>query len=320
MSTAEGSPGGAPAGSDAPDRRGAAGVALVATGAASTQVGASFAALALPGLGIPAVVAIRQLVMALIHLPFAATDLRRAPRRHLWWGVLVAVPLITMNLAIYGAIREMGVGLAVTIEFLGPLALSVLAARSRIGWLCAVVGFLGMLCVTGPAGTATLLGTAYGLLSAAGWAAYLAASKAAGIRLGGLAPSAVAAATSAVVLTPIALLTLDLDRVTWTLLGLAVLAGVLSSALPYATDVLALRRLPLSVVSTLMSMHPACAALAGAVILSERLGAVDIIGLVLISVANAVAVRAARRPPRPPSLAGQEPGMAHRPTAPEQWG
>lgn len=274
-------------------------MALVAGGAASSQTGSAVAALALPILGIPAVVVVRQLVMALVHLPLSVRHLRAAPRRHLLWGVLVGLPMGAMNLSIYAAIRSMGVGLAVTVEFLGPLALSVIASRSRIGVACAIAGFAGMVCVTGPSGTATGPGTLFGLLAGLCWALYLTASQAAGRRLRGLAPSAIAAVTSVTLLLPVVILTLDPAQVRIRGIVFALLAGVLSSALPYGADVLALRRLPLSLVATLMSLHPGTAAIAGLIILGERLSLVDVIGLLLISAANAIAVRAAR--PRPGS-------------------
>ncbi|MCS6710733.1 EamA family transporter [Brachybacterium sp. EF45031] len=280
-------------------RQSALGISLVTIGAATAQLGASFAALALPALGIAAVVLVRQLVMAVIHVPLAHRSLRAAGTRDPLWGVALAVPLMAMNAAIYAAIREMGVGLAVTVEFLGPLALSVLATRSRLGLVCALMGLVGMLCVTGPSGSATWLGTGFALLAASSWAAYLALSRAAGRRLTGLAPSAVAALTSVLVLTPIVLLTLDATRVTASAVGFAVAAGLLTSAVPYALDVIVLRILPLGLVSLLMSVHPACAALAGALVLGERLSPVDVAGLLLISGANVMAVRASLRRPAP---------------------
>ncbi|WP_058234078.1 EamA family transporter [Devriesea agamarum] len=285
----------APSSSHGPQYRPGAGVALLTTGAASTQIGAACAAMVIAPLGIPAVVAIRQLVMSLMHVPLAWRYLRRARSRDLAWGVLVALPLAGMNTAIYAAIAEIGVGLAVTLEFLGPLILAVIATRNLIGVLCAGAGFAGMILVTGPQGSATPAGAFFALLAALCWALYLAAARSAGRRLEGLAPSAIAAVCTTALFGPIALATMDFGAVTVPIMALALLAGLLSSAIPYAADVLALRRLPLGIASTLMSLHPACAALAGAIILGEKLTPADLTGLALISVANVVAVAAGMR-------------------------
>lgn len=274
------------------------GVVLLVVAAVSVQLGAALGTSVLPALGVLGIVFARYLVMAAVHIPLAWKHLRVLPARQWLWGLVSGVPLLSMNLSIYMAFSHIGVGLSVTIELLGPIMLAVVTARSWPGWLSAALAFAGMVLVTGPTGSANLPGVLWALVAAVSWACYLAGVKAAGSRLPGLAPSAIASMMGLCVLTPVNLAFTDPSAITWQVLGIAALAGVLSSALPYAFDVLAMRRLPIHVASTMMSVNPLTATLWGAVILGERLGPAELVGLAVISAANVIVVHAARRPRR----------------------
>lgn len=271
------------------------GVMMLVAGAVSVQLGAALGASVIPAIGVLGVVLARYVVQACVHVPISWRHLRATTRRDWLWGLLVAAPLLAMNTSIYMAFSHIGVGLSVTIELTGPIVLAALTARSWPGWFGAGMALVGVVLVGGPTGTATAAGLFWAVVAAASWALYLLAVRAAGRHLPGLAPSAMAAIIGLAVLLPVNLAFNHDVRLSWAVLGIAFLAGLLSSAVPYAFDVLALRRLPMHVASILMSVNPVAAVMWGAIILGERLVSGEIVGLVVISVANILVVRAAAR-------------------------
>ncbi len=148
-----------------------------------------------------------------------------------------------------------------------------------------------MVLVAGPTLAADPIGLACALAAAAAWAGYLVASRKAAAYLPGLVPSAIASVTGIAVLTPIVLMAADLRALGARNLGLCLLAGLLSSAIPYALDILALRRIELHVASNLMSLHPIMAAIFGALLLGERPEPLEILGLAVMVIANVIVVR-----------------------------
>lgn len=296
-----------PAGMTTEDRaQMAQGIALILLAAAVLQFGASLATAVMPVFGLAALVLVRYTMMAASH---TALSVRLVPRitdrRQLWWGVLLAVPLLAMNVSIYLAFARIGVGMAVSIEMLGPILLGAISSPHRRGWAYAALGLVGMLLLTGPTLSTDALGIAFAAIAGLSWAFYLLANRAAGRRLPGLVPSAMASLTGLVVLIPIALVLGTAQPLTWPVLLIGLAAGVLSSALPYALDVLAMRRVPMHVASTLQSSHPIAAVLFGAIVLGERLTPVELVGVALICTATTLVVRSARRQPRACSTQSQ---------------
>jgi inner membrane transporter RhtA len=273
----------------------ALGVLLLVAGAVSVQLGAALGTSIIPAIGVLGVVLARYIVQALVHVPVAWRHLRRTAPGDWRWGLLVAVPLLSMNGAIYMAFSHIGVGLSVTIELLGPITLAVVTARSWPGWAGAGMALAGMLLVTGPTGSASGPGVFWAIVAAVSWASYLLAVRVAGQRLPGLVPSAMAAIIGLAVLVPANVVFNHDARLTAAVFLTAAAAGLLSSALPYAFDVIALRRVPMNVVSTMMSLNPVTAVVWGAIILGERLGPAEIAGLVIIATANVLVVHAAAR-------------------------
>ncbi|SDL11914.1 inner membrane transporter RhtA [Tessaracoccus oleiagri] len=271
------------------------GVLLLVVGAVSVQLGAAIGTSVIPAIGVLGIVLARYLVQAAVHVPVAWRQLRRTSASDWRWGLLVAVPLLSMNGSIYMAFSHIGVGLSVTIELLGPIALAAVTARTWPGWVGAGLALVGMVLVTGPTGSATGPGVVWAVVAAVSWALYLVAVRVAGQRLPGLVPSAMASLIGLAVLVPSNLLFNADARLTWTVFALAFTAGLLSSALPYAFDMIALRRLPMNVASTMMSLNPVMAVMWGAIILGERLGLSESVGLVIIATANVLVVRAAAR-------------------------
>jgi inner membrane transporter RhtA len=274
--------------------------AAVIGGAASVQLGAALGATIFPLVGPSGVVALRQSVAAVALLAVARPRVRDLSWRAVRPALLLGLVLVTMNLALYGAVDRIGLGLAVTLEFLGPLALALVGSRRRLDLLCAAMAGVGVVLLTGTVPGIDLLGVLLALVAAASWAAYIVLSRRAGQALPGVQGTALASLLAALITSPLLVTALaglapeELARVL--LVGLAI--GLLSSALPYSIDLLVLRRLPQQLFSVLQSVQPAAAALAGFALLGQTLGAWQLVGLGLISLGNVLAVsrpdRAAR--------------------------
>jgi len=274
------------------DGDGIGGATAVLGGAASVQVGAAIGATIFPLVGPAGVVALRQLVAALALLAVA-----RPHRRDLTWAtvrpaVLLGGVLVVMNVALYAAVERIGLGPAVTIEFLGPLALALLGSRRRIDLVAALLAAAGVVLLTGTVPGIDPLGIAFALTAGAAWAAYILLSQRAGRSLPGVQGTAIASTVAAILTAPllvIALLGLEPGAIAL-VLGVGAIAGLLSSALPYSIDLLVLRRMPRQRFAVLQSVHPAAAALAGLVILGQALAPWQVVGLALVTVANVLAV------------------------------
>ncbi len=264
------------------------GIALALGAAASSQTGAALGASAFPVIGPVGVVAIRQLVTAVVLTPVVRPRLRGL-RRDQWRPVLgLVVAFSVMNLGLYAAIDRIGLGLAVTLEFLGPMTVAVAGSRRVPDVACAACALLGVVVLTDPGPTTDVLGVVLALLAAAAWASYILLNRSVGRRLPGLQGTAVASLLAASVWTPVAVVWFAHHPATWLAVGLAVACGLLSSIVPYVTDLLALRRLPAPVFGTLTSVNPVWAAVVGWLLLGETLGLHAWIGIALIVASNAV--------------------------------
>ncbi|HEX4256791.1 MAG TPA: EamA family transporter [Streptosporangiaceae bacterium] len=260
----------------------------------ANQVGASLGALAFPVIGPLGVVAIRQWVAATV-LCVAARPKPRAFTAAQWRPVLtLALVYAVMNLTLYTAIDRVGLGLAVTLEFLGPLSVALGASRRRLDAACAVVAAAAVLVLIHPAPSTDYPGIGLGLLAAACWACYILLNRSIGRRLPGLEGSATAATVSALAYVPVGVVWLTLHHPTLAAVGGALAAGVLSSAVPLLADLLALRRVPAQFFGMFMSVQPVFAALAGLVILGQYLTWTSWLAIGVIVTVNTVAVRAQR--------------------------
>jgi inner membrane transporter RhtA len=266
------------------------GIALMTGSAAANQLGAATAALAFPVLGPAGVVAVRQWVAAAVLLATARPRVASFTRRQ--WGPVLALALIfaTMNLSLYTAISRVGLGLAVTLEFLGPLAVALLATRRRLDLGCAVIAGGAVVVLARPQPSTDYLGIGLALLAAVCWACYILVNRAVGARLPGAQGPAAAAGLSALLYLPIGGWVLASHPVTLPALGRAALAGLLCSAVPMVADLLALRRVPARFFGLFMSVNPVFAALTGLAVLGQRLGVADWLAIAAIVTANAVTV------------------------------
>ena len=289
-----------------------AGIGLMTGSAAASQLGAATAALAFSALGPVGVVAVRQWVAAALLLTGVRPRYTSFTRAQ--WGPVLALALIfaTMNLSLYTAIDRIGLGLAVTLEFLGPLAVALLASRRARDLGCALLAGAAVVVLARPRPSADYAGIALALLAAACWAGYILVNRVVGARVPGAQGPAAAAGLSALLYVPVGIWVLAARPLTPAALGHAAAAGLLSSAVPMVCDVLALRRVPARFYALFMSVNPVFAALTGLVILGQSLGLVDWLAIAVVVSVNAVTVSAppalpapsARRRPCPARSAG----------------
>lgn len=260
---------------------------LMLTAATSTQAGAAWGSHAFAAIGPAGVVAIRQLVGAAVLLSLARPRVRGMSRAQ-WIPVIVLAAMFAgMNLALYTAVSRIGLGLTVTLEFLGPLAVAIVGSRRGRDLLAALAAGVGVYVLVLPGPSSDLIGVAFGLAAAACWAGYILANRAVGAVLPGVQGAALGTALSAILYLPLLVWLSAHGRVTLAALGYALVAGVLSTAIPYALDLLVLRRVSARVFGIAMSSHPVIAALVGMVVLGQLLAVHEWIGLTVIVAANA---------------------------------
>ena len=272
-----------------------AGIALMTGSAAANQLGAATAALAFPVLGPAGVVAVRQWVAGAVLLTTVRPRFTSFTRAQ--WRLVVALALIfaTMNLSLYLAIDRIGLGLAVTLEFLGPLSVALLASRRVIDLGCALVAGAAAVVLARPQPSTDYAGIGLALLAAACWAGYILVNRVVGARLPGSQGPAAAASLSALLYVPVGIWVLTSHPVTLAAVGRAATAGLLCSAVPMVADLLALRRVPARFFAVFMSVNPVFAALTGLAVLGQPLAVVDWLAIAAIVTANAVSVSTGSR-------------------------
>ncbi|SCL27116.1 EamA family transporter [Micromonospora aurantiaca (nom. illeg.)] len=282
----------------APGRLG--GVALVLGGALSVQFGSALAALLFPRTGVAGAVTLRLTIGALLMLVVCRPRVRGYGRRD-WAAVLAfGLALAGMNSIFYQAIERIPLGPAVTLEVLGPLALSVIAARRMAAWCWAALALAGVV-LLGQGGFDRLdpAGAALALTAGAMWAAYIVCSARIGARFPGADGLALALTVAALLTLPFGLADGGGRLADPVVLGLGTGLALLASLLPYSLELAALRRLPTATFAVMMSLGPAIAAVAGWLVLGQALRPVEVLAIALVVAASAGAVRAAAPPPSP---------------------
>jgi inner membrane transporter RhtA len=207
--------------------------------------------------------------------------------------------LTAMNLAFYEAIDRLPLGTAVTLEFLGPLGVALAGTRRPQDLIWVVLAAGGVFLLSGGiGGDSEVLGVAFALLAAACWAAYIVLNARIGGRHEGLVPLALAMALSAVLTVPFGIHATGEGLLSPGLLATGLAVGLLSSTLPYALELEALRTLPNNVFGVLLSLEPAVAAMIGFLALSQGLSAAEIVAVAMVVIASAGALRGTgARPP-----------------------
>ncbi|MFB7930302.1 EamA family transporter [Streptomyces sp. NPDC056039] len=271
-----------------------AGVVTMVGSGLSNQTGAAIGSLAFPVLGPIGVVAVRQYVAAIVLLAVGRPRLRSFTKRQWWPVLLLALVFGTMNLSLYSAIDRIGLGLAVTLEFLGPLSIALAASRRRVDACCALIAAAGVVTLMRPQPSTDYLGMGLGLLAAVCWASYILLNRTVGRRIPGVQGSAAAAGVSALMFLPVGIVLVAHRPPTAGSVAYALVAGVLSSAVPYLADLVTLRRVPAQVFGLFMSVNPVLAAVVGWIVLGQNLGWTEAAAIAAIVVANALSILTSR--------------------------
>jgi inner membrane transporter RhtA len=264
----------------------------------SVQCGAALATTLFGRVGPAGTVFLRGGFAALILLAVAHRDVPALRRHELRDVALFGVTLAAMNLCFYAAIDRLPLGVAVTFEFSGPLAVAVFGSRQRRDLIWAGLAGAGIVLLSGDFGGQSIdpLGAVLALTAGAFWAAYILLSARVGGRSEGLGGLAVAMAFSALLLAPVGIAAGGGEMGSAGVLAVGLAVGLLSSAFPYALEIEALRRLPNAVFGVMMSLEPAVAALVGFIALGQGLDWSEAVAIALVVAASAGALRSAATP------------------------
>ncbi|CAM01170.1 inner membrane transporter RhtA [Saccharopolyspora erythraea NRRL 2338] len=263
---------------------------LVLLGIVSLQVGAAFAKQMFAVAGSSGVVALRLLFAAAVLLVVWRPSLRM-DRRTLAVVVGYGLVLAGMNMSIYQAFERIPLGVAVTIEFLGPLAVALFGSRRKLDVLWALLAGAGVLLLSRADGGLDWVGVGFALLAAALWASYILVSAKLGSQTSGGSGLALGMAVGALVAVPFGVADAGSVLLDPAVLAVGLLVALMSSVVPYTLELEALRRIPPRVFGVLMSLEPAVAALAGLVVLGEALGAWQWVAIGCVVVASVGATR-----------------------------
>lgn len=272
--------------------------ALVVSGIASVQFGSAIATKLFTTVGPGGAVLLRLLTATIVLLVLWRPRLGGHTRAELGLALLFGFVLAAMNLSFYHALKRIPLGIAVTIEFVGPLAVAVAGSRRRRDFVWVVLALGGILALTrGDTHSLDTLGVVLALTAGALWGCYILVNARVGRAFPGGTGLAIAMAAGTLIELPVGIGEGggSLLHVHSLLLGGAV--GILSSAIPYSCELEALRRMSTRVFGVLMSLEPGMAALAGFLVLGQALSAREVVGIALVVVASVGASRQAREAP-----------------------
>lgn len=283
-------------------------VGLVLIGILSVQLGAAIAKGLFGEISPTAMVWLRLATSALVLAAVARPRFAGRSRRD-WLVVLgFGASLATMNWAIYQSFSRIPLGIAVTIEFIGPLTLAVLGSRRVHDLAWVLLAGIGVALLGFQRTGLDLLGVLYALLAGAAWAAYILLSASTGRRWAGFDGLAVASVVAATGMTLPALLTSGTSLWDGRVVMVGALVGLLSSVIPYSCELVALRSLRPAVFGILMSLEPAAAALAAIVVLREHLSPLQWLAIACVVAASIGATRSGSPPGEHPASHSAAPG------------
>ncbi|MBN9104991.1 MAG: EamA family transporter [Propionibacteriaceae bacterium] len=259
---------------------------LVLGAIVSVQFGAAFAKSLFPLADPTAIAWLRMAVAALVFWVVARPRLRG--RTWAEWRVVLGygIALATMNWSIYQSFARIPIGLAVTIEFLGPLVVALVGSRRPRDLVWAALAAIGVALLGAFPTSADWAGVGFALLAGAAWAAYIVLSGPTGAAWEGVTGVSVGTLVGVVVFAVPGVLTGGAAMWEPRVLGLAALVGVLSSVIPYGLEMVARRSIPSGVFGILMSVEPAAAALAALLVLGEQLSWIEWIAMACVIVAS----------------------------------
>jgi len=264
---------------------------MVLGGILSVQLGAAVAKQLFPLIDPTAMVWLRLATSTVVLGALARPRLRGRSRADLAVVAGFGVSLGTMNWAIYQSFSRIPLGIAVTVEFVGPLALAVIGSRRARDLVWVGLAGAGVALLGASRESVTLAGVLFALLAGGSWAAYILLSAGTGRRWPGLDGLAVASVVATVLLAPPAVYAGGRDLLDPKILALGALVGLLSSVIPYSLELVALRSLPPATFGILMSLEPAAAALAAIVVLHEFLAPLQWLAMACVVAASVGATR-----------------------------
>ena len=268
---------------------------LVLLGIASVQCGSALATTLFDDIGPGGAVFLRTLFAALVLIAIwrPARDVLDGPTTRSI--VIFGLVLAGMNACFFQALDRLPLGIAVTLEFTGPLAVALIGSRSRLDLLWAALAGAGILLFAPDIGDGLdPVGVAFALAAATFWALYLLLSTRVGRGPAGLSGLSSAMVIAAIVLIPLGIGDGGGELFDPSIAAVALGVALLSSAIPYVAELEALRRLAAGTVGVLLSLEPAVAALVGAIALGQALAGRELLAIALVVVASAGALRSAR--------------------------
>jgi inner membrane transporter RhtA len=272
---------------------------LVVVAVSSLQFGAAFAKTIFDEVGPGGTVFLRVIFAAVVLVAIWRPAVRGRTRADWRLIALFGLCLGAMNLAFYEAIERIPLGIAVTLEFVGPLGVAIAGSRRLLDLAWVVLAAAGIVLLS-DFGTADLDGLGVALALGAGtlWAVYILLSA----RMGRVFPDgsglALAMVAAAAILAPFGVADAGAELLAPEVLAVGAAVAILSSAIPYTLEMEALRRMPAGVFGVMMSIEPAVAALAGFIVLDEGLATRELVAILLVVAASAGAARNAHVPPR----------------------
>lgn len=271
---------------------------IVLVAMASYQLGASVAKQLFPLIGAQGATAMRLTLSAIILGALVRPWRGGIDRRALPPLLLYGLALGALNTFFYVAVQTIPLGIAVAINFLGPLSVAIVYSRRGVDLVWAALAGCGILLLLPVGPRAAALdgkGLAFCGMAALTWAIYIVAGSRAGARLGSGRAAAIGVAIGAVLILPFGVAQAGSALVSWAVLPLALLVAVLSSALPNSLEMVALTRLPTRVFGVLMSLEPALGALFGWLVLGEHLTGRQELAIALVVLASAGSTLTASR-------------------------
>lgn len=268
---------------------------LVLASIASVQLGAGFAKSLFPLAAPTGIAWLRMAAAAVLFWIFSRPRLRGRTWTE-WRPVLgYGICLATMNWAIYQSFARIPIGLAVTIEFLGPLAVALIGSRRLRDYLWVGLAAAGVALLGAFPATIDWIGVGFALLAGAAWAGYIVLSGPTGRVWEGVTGVSLGTAIGALVFLVPGLLAGGTALWQPRVVALAAVVGVLSSVIPYGLEMVARRRIPAGTFGILMSVEPAAAALAGWLLLGEHLSWVELLAMACVIVASIGSTRSLSR-------------------------
>ncbi len=272
---------------------------LVLVGILSVQLGAGFAKSLFDEISPTAIVWLRLVTSSVILWLLARPTLRGRSRED--WQVVLGfgLSLGVMNWAIYQSFSRIPLGIAVTIEFVGPLTLAVVGSRRARDLVWVVLAAVGVLLLGFERADLSVAGVLYALLAGVAWGSYILLSASTGRRWPGFDGLTLASVVATALLLPFALHSGGSDLADPRILLIGAAVGLLSSVIPYTCELVALRTLRPAVFGILMSLEPAAAALAGLVVLHELLSPIQLVAMACVVAASIGATRSGSAVPAP---------------------